>query len=239
VLHGRGHEAAWSSGLGGSLALLLIAPVRQRAVPPTRQVIQPYQRWIVGLIAICALLSVWPRGSDHGDAVWSPLWSGQQSLLAWATTFALSGSLGVLVPYRPLVPLGVSFQSLAPAFVGLLAIPRVLQNLASRTPISTHCARDGSAIQPGMVARGVSPEVGDGPLAAFLSIVNGSIESLVAGHAAAQSDDRALSRPKARAMWSITFLLTPWPRPQHPPCSEPVTWVRRCEGGPQDSTVIR
>ena len=113
-------------------------------------------------------------------------------------TFALFGLPGVLLFCRPLVPAEVSLQGLAPAFVGLFAIPWVLQNLVSRTPIPIQRTQGGAAIPPDMVARGVGAGVAGGLLVAFLPIVNGSIGGLKAGQATAQRDDR-LTFPGARA----------------------------------------
>ena len=212
VLQGRGYEASVLAGigsLGGSLALVLIAPVVQKIVPPIRQVIQPHLHWILGLVAVYVLLSEWPRGSGRGDTVWSRLWTGWESLLAGAATFALSGLLGVLLFYRPLVPVEVSFQGLTPAFVGLFAVPWVLQNLVSRTPIPVQHTDDGAAIPPGMIARGVGAGVLGGLLAAFLPIVNGSIGGLVAGQATAQRDDRLfiLSQGACKVVYYVGALL--------------------------------
>jgi putative membrane protein len=109
---------------------------------------------------------------------------------AGLATFLLSGLLGFVLMYRSILPVYAAYQNLLPAFVGLFAVPWVLQNLLARVELpSQHIARDVDAT-PGLIGRGVFAGTLGGLFAAFFPVVTGGIGGLIAGHATAQRDDR-------------------------------------------------
>jgi len=111
--------------------------------------------------------------------------------------------------YRPLISVDVSFQGLTPAFVGLFAVPCLLESLVSRTPVPVQRTDGGATLSAGLIARGVGAGVLGGLLAAFLPVVNGSIAGLVAGQATAQRDDRlfVLSQGACKVVYYVGALL--------------------------------
>ncbi|HRT32535.1 MAG TPA: tripartite tricarboxylate transporter permease, partial [Anaerolineae bacterium] len=135
LLQQRGYEAVALSGLGGLgglLFLVALTPVASRLLPVVREVLRPHMGWILWTIIAYMLLSEWPKGTDRAPAGWRRWWDAWRSLAAGLTTFLLSGLLGFILMYRSLVPVEVSYQNLLPAFVGLFAVPWVLQNLLAR-----------------------------------------------------------------------------------------------------------
>lgn len=212
VMRGRAHEAAVLTGLGslgGLYALLALAPWASTLLVPVRRIIQPHLHWMLGAIVAYILLSEWPRGEGRGSTALARLWDGWRSLVAGLATFTLSGLLGLIGAYRPLVPLQMSFQGLMPAFVGLFAVPWALSNLVSRTKIPRQCICTSVDVTPGAVVQGVGAGVLGGLFSAFFPMVTGGIGGLIAGHAAAQRDDRVflISQGACKTVYYVGALL--------------------------------
>ncbi len=212
LIQGRGFEAAVLTGvgsLGGILALTLLAPFTAAILSPIRRVIQPHLHWLLGLVVVYMLLSEWPKGMGRGATAWARLWDGWKSLLAGLATFFLSGILGMIMMYRPLIPLEVSFQSMMPAFMGLFAIPWVLQNIISNVRLPRQHICRSVDVTPGLIARGVGAGTLGGLLAAFFPLMTGGIGGFLAGHATAQRDDRlfVISQGASKVVYYVGALL--------------------------------
>lgn len=212
LLQGRSYEAAVLAGvggLGGVLVLVLLAPFLTRVLGPIRLVIQPHLHWLLGLIVVYMLLSEWPKGSGRGNTALARLWDGWKSLLAGLATFFLSGLLGLFMTYRSLIPPGIAFQGMMPAFVGLFAIPWVLQAIVSGARIPKQHLCRSVDVTPDLIARGVGAGSAGGLLAAFFPVVTGGIGGFIAGHATAQRDDRVfiISQGASKAVYYIGSLL--------------------------------
>jgi len=212
MMQRRGYEAVLLSGiggLGGLAALALLTPVAPRLFPALREILRPHMGWILWTIIAYMLLSEWPKGSDRASAGLRRWWEGWKSLLAGLLTFLLSGLLGFVLMYRPLVPLGVGFQNLLPAFVGLFAIPWVIQNLLSQVALPPqHIARSVDA-PLGVIAQGTASGVLGGLFAAFFPVVTGGIGGFLAGHATAQRDERMfiISQGASKVVYYVGGLL--------------------------------
>lgn len=194
LLQQRGYEAVVLTGIGGlgGLAVLaLLAPVASRLLPPIREILRPHMAWILWTIIAYMLLSEWPKGTDRAPAGWKRWWDGWKSLTAGLATFLLSGLLGFVMMYRSLVPVEVAYQNLLPAFVGLFAVPWVIQNLMARVELPPqHVARTVDA-PLGAIFQGTAAGVLGGLFAAFFPVITGGIGGFLAGHATAQRDERA------------------------------------------------
>jgi putative membrane protein len=136
------------------------------------------------------LISEWPKGSDRAPAGLRRWWDGWKSLTAGLVTFSLSGVLGFILLYRSLVPVTLAYQNLLPAFIGLFAVPWILQNLLSRVELpEQYIAKtvDGTVW---LFLRGTFAGALGGLFAAFFPVVTGGLGGFLAGHATAQRDDR-------------------------------------------------
>ncbi len=193
LMTGRGREAAVLTGIGGLGGLLFLAVLSPFASPvfqAVRKVVSPHLFWILSLILVFIVMSEWPKGGGRGASPWARLWDGWKTLLAGIATLLLSGFLGFILLYRPLVALESSFQNIMPAFIGLFAVPWVLQNAFSPSDIPEQAAPRTVDCLPSLWLRGVGAGCLGGLFAAFFPIVTGGMGGLIAGHATAQRDDR-------------------------------------------------
>jgi putative membrane protein len=189
----RGYEAIVLTGigsLGGILALALLTPIAPRLFPALRTILQRHVHWIVWTIIAYMLISEWPKGTDRAPAGLRRLWDGWRSLTAGLVTFLLSGVMGFMLIYRSILPVSAAYQNLMPAFVGLFAIPWVIQNLVARVELPPQNIPRTVDTTPWLVLRGTFAGVLGGLFAAFLPLVTGGLGGFIAGHATAQRDDR-------------------------------------------------
>lgn len=203
---GWGLEAVRWSGWGAwgaVLLMLLSAALWPRGWTTLRAVLAPHLGWI--LLAICAfmLLSEWPWGYERLPT------PGQRLRMVWTRlgismlTFALSGFLGILLLSRNPLQGPLAHQPLIPAFLGLFAVPGLLQGLWGSRPPSPIAPRERLPL--GIWARGMGAGVLGGAFAVIFPGVTAGIGGLLAGHATAQRDERAflIAQGAARALYVI------------------------------------
>jgi len=193
LLQRRGYEAVVLTGLGGlgGIAVLaLLTPVASSLFPALRAILQPHLHWILWTVIAYMLISEWPKGSDRAPAGIARWWDGWKSLTAGLVTFLLSGLLGFVLLYRGLVPVTVAYQNLLPAFIGLFAVPWILQNLLSQVELPQQYIARSVDATPWLFLRGTFAGALGGLFAAFFPVVTGGIGGFIAGHATAQRDDR-------------------------------------------------
>jgi putative membrane protein len=192
LLRGRGAEACLLIGagsLGALLCLALLAPLLSDVLRPLHSIIQPHYGWMLSAIVAFMLLSEWPRSDDRSPSALHRLLSAWVYLGAGLLTFILSGLLGFVLFYRSPIPANAAFVNLLPAFVGLFAMPGLLQTLLLGTaPPRQQCA--SFEISARMVLRGTLSGVAGGLFAGFLPVISGGIGAMLAGAATAQRDDR-------------------------------------------------
>ena len=193
LLQQRGYEAVVLTGiggLGGVAVLALLTPVAPSLFPALRAILQPHLHWILWTVIAYMLISEWPKGSDRAPAGLRRWWDGWKSLTAGLFTFLLSGLLGFILLYRSLVPVTVAYQNLLLAFVGLFAVPWILQNILSRVKLPEQHIPQTVDATPWLFLRGTFAGALGGLFAAFFPVVTGGIGGFIAGHATAQRDDR-------------------------------------------------
>ncbi len=212
VLQQRGFEAVVLSGigsLGGLMLLLFLTPVASHLLPTLRHILQPHLGWILWTSIAYMLLSEWPKGTERASSGWGRWWEGWKSLLAGLVTFLLSGILGFVLMYRLLVPTAIAYQNMMPAFVGLFAVPWIIQNLLARSALpQQHIAHSIDAPLTTILQGTLAGSLG-GLFAAFFPVVTAGIGGFLAGHATAQRDDRAflISQGAAKLVYYVGGLL--------------------------------
>lgn len=193
LMMSRGYEAAILTGigaLGGVFVLIVLTPFASDIFGTTRKIVLPHLHWILAAIIFYMLMAEWPKGGDRGKTGFLRLWDAWKGLGAGILTFVLAGILGIVLMYKSPVPPENSFQNLMPAFVGLFAVPWVIDNILSGTEIPEQHITNNFDASPGMIARGVFSGALGGLFAAFFPVVTGGIAGYLAGHATAQRDDR-------------------------------------------------
>jgi putative membrane protein len=192
-MRGRGVEAALLVGAGSLCAvvgLVLISPLLDEVLRPLRTIIQPHIGWMLVAIIAFLLLGEWPRANDRAPTPARRLLSAWAYLGAGLLTFMLSGLLGFVLFYRSPVPLESAFTNLMPAFVGLFAVPGLLQLLFFSSAPPQQGQRLDPEVQPAFLIRGALTGLAGGLFSGLLPVVTGGIGGLLAGHATAQRDDR-------------------------------------------------
>ncbi len=193
MLQGRGVEAAILTGAGSVSALLCLvalAPVLEMVLRPVYLIIQPHVGWMLVAVIAFLLLGEWPRANERAPSPLARLASAWAYVGSGLLTFALSGLLGMVLFYRSPIAPQVAFQNLMPAFVGLFALPGLVQLAAlSRQPPPQQQLRH-LELPPRALVRGASAGIAGGLFASLMPIVTGGIGGLLAGHATALRDER-------------------------------------------------
>ncbi|MDD5092174.1 MAG: tripartite tricarboxylate transporter permease, partial [Candidatus Wallbacteria bacterium] len=193
LMLGKGYDAVVISAIGGlcgAAFLLFMVPLAPMVLPVIQRLFAPHMGWVLALILAYMILSEFPKGGDVIAGPWIRLFDAWKSVGAGLLCMFLSGVLGMILVYRPIVPVEMSFQNLLPAFVGLFAIPWVLQNILSVTPIPQQHISESLDLDADLISRATGAGALGGGFAALFPIVTGGIGGLLAGHATAQRDER-------------------------------------------------
>jgi putative membrane protein len=192
LLRGAGVQAVLLIGagsLGALLCLVLLSPILDEILRPLRAIFQPHMGWILAAICGFLILGEWPRGNDLAPTPFKRLLSAWVWLGAGLLTFGLSGILGFVLLYRSPIPAEAAFTNLLPAFVGLFAVPSLIQTFFfGRQPPTQRIGPFD--LPPSLLVRGTLTGVAGGLFAGFLPVISGGIGGLLAGHATAQHDER-------------------------------------------------
>ena len=213
MMLGKGYEAVVLTGvggLGGVIFLVLISPFIPMILPTINKLLIPHIHWVLGTILAYMVLSEWPKGGDRGENPWHRFFSAWKGLSAGLLTILLSSIFGCIVLFRPIVPPEMSFQNIMPAFVGLFAVPWVLQNIISpKTPPSQHVCKSVD-VTPRLLLRGIGAGSLGGLFAAVYPLITGGMGGLLAGQATAQNDERSfiISQGTSKTVYYVgAFLL--------------------------------
>ena len=193
MLMGKGFEAAMLTNIGclaGIIALILMTPAVFTIFPKFRIIIREHMAWILGSVIAFMLITEWPKGTDRAPTGLGRFMEAWASLFAGLLTFVLAGLLGIIIMNKTIVPVERAFQSIMPVFVGIFALPGLMQNILARIKIpKQHIATSVDLDFPLFLRGGAAGFLG-GIFAAYFPIITGGIGGLMAGHATAQRDER-------------------------------------------------
>jgi putative membrane protein len=213
LMTGRGYEGTLMIGAGSLVGIYMIifimGPLAPKFLPVVHYVLTPHIHWILWVTITFILITEWPKGGNWGPAGWRKFFDAWSTLGAGLLTFFLSGLLGFLIFYRPIIAIDNAFQNIMPAFVGLFAVPWCLLNVISGTEVPKQYVRDTLNINGDLLLRsGVAGGIGGG-FAAFFPVITGGIGGLLAGHATAQRDERVfmMSQGVSKVVYYIGALL--------------------------------
>jgi len=213
LLLGRGAEASLLIGAGSLaalVALVALAPLLDGLFRPLRAILQEHTPWMLCAVIAFLLLGEWPRVEATPGA--SP---ARRLARAWAylgaglLTFVLSGLIGFALMTRSPIPAEAAFQNLMPAFVGLFALPGLIQIATFGRRIPAQQWPTGLPITPALWARATLTGLAGGLFAAFVPVISGGIGGLLAGHASAERDERAflISQGASKIVYYVGSLL--------------------------------
>lgn len=220
MMSGRGYEAAMVTGIGclaGVGLLAALTPFYFDVLPVLNKILSPHMHWILGLVMVYMLMSEWPKGSGRGATVWQRFRDSWQNLFAGQATFFLAALLGLIMTSKSIITHEMGFQNILPIFVGLFAVPSIIQNLLSRERIPEQHVGDRVELHWRDVGKGAFQGTIAGVLAAYLPAVTAGIGGIIAGHATAQRGDRIflLSGGVSKVLYYVgaflmLFIVTPF-----------------------------
>lgn len=187
-MRGRGYEAAVLAGVGGLLGvwlMILLTPVFFYILPTIDAILSPHIHWLLALVIAYMILSEWPKGVGFSEARSDRFLEAMGNVLAGAFTWVASGFLGIMLLSKSIITHDMGFQNIMPVFVGLFAIPSILQNLVSKQmPPKQHICEDVDLTWKDI---GNSAFVGtvSGAVCGYLPAVTAGIGSIIAAHATA------------------------------------------------------
>jgi len=193
MMSGRGYEAAMLTGIGtlaGVGLLALLTPYFFYILPPLNKIVSPHLHWILGLVMVYMLMSEWPKGTGRGNTVWERFKDAWGNLFAGIATFGLAAIMGLILTSKSFITHEMGFQNILPIFVGLFAVPSIIQNLLSHEPIPEQHIAQRVEMNWRDLGKGVFQGGIGGVLAAYLPAVTAGIGGIIAGHATAQRGDK-------------------------------------------------
>lgn len=235
---GRGLDAVRWSGWGAWGALMVLtlgAWAWPRLWSTVHDLLDPHLGWILLALVAFLLLSEWPWGAERLPTPGRRLGAIGIRLGVSLLVFFLSGILGGMVLARNPLQGPLAGAPLVPAFLGLFAVPGLLQGgWGAAPPAQDLDTRERVSV--GIWARGMGTGLLGGAFAVALPGVTAGVGGLLAGHATAQRDDRAflVAQGAARAFYvvgsfwlalmpegprvrgGLALLLAPWLGPAAP-----------------------
>ncbi|MBN2054424.1 tripartite tricarboxylate transporter permease [bacterium] len=189
----RGFEAAVLTGVGSLAGIALLIPLTGfffLILPYVHVILSPHMHWVIGLVMVYMLMSEWPKGIGLGDNFWQRFKDAWGNLFAGIITFFFAGLLGLIVTSKSIVSHEMGFQNIMPVFVGLFAVPSIIQNLLSREHIPAQHIPEDVELDWKTVGQSTFQGGLGGLLAAYLPAVTAGIGGIIAGHATALRGDK-------------------------------------------------
>ncbi len=209
---GRGYEAAYLSGFGavvGGIIICVIALFAGSFLGSLVDLLAPHSVWIIITAMLFVWMSEWPKDPARQESRGGKLAAAWVQLLMGLFTILASGVLGIYLFFSQLVPPERSFQTIGAAFVGLFAVPSLIQNLfsAKRAPPQHY----GKSIEGNFaeLAQGVGAGIIGGSMGMFVPSLTAGVGNAFSRHAVSLSGDRSFmfSQGLARAVYYLGGVL--------------------------------
>lgn len=187
-MRGRGYEAAVVQGLGGLLGIVLmiaLTPVFYYVLPTVDVILSAHMHWLIMLVVAYLVLSEWPKGCGFGESRTDRFMEAMSNVFAGTFTWIASAFLGMIILSKSLITHEMGFQNIMPVFVGLFAIPSILQNLVSKQTVPKQHICDSIDVTSGDIARSSFVATVSGAICGYLPAVTAGIGSIIASHATA------------------------------------------------------
>lgn len=187
-MRGKGYEAAVLAGLGGLIGIVLmiaLTPFFFHILPVVDVVLSPHIHWLLALVVAYLVLSEWPKGVGFGRTRMERFHESMGNVFAGTFTWVASGLLGIVILSKSLVTHEMGFQNIMPVFVGLFAIPSILQNLVSRQTVPRQFVSESVDVNAKDMGNAAFVGAASGCICGYLPAVTAGIGSIIASHATA------------------------------------------------------
>lgn len=187
-MRGKGYEAAVIQGLGaliGIMVMILGTPVFYYILPYVDAVLSNHTHWLILLVIAYMVFSEWPKGCGIGSTRTARFGEAMGNVFAGLFTWVASGILGIIILSKSIITHEMGFQNIMPVFVGLFAIPSILQNLVSRQPVPKQHICEDLDVNAQDVGKSAFVGTVAGAICGYLPAVTAGIGSIIASHATA------------------------------------------------------
>jgi len=206
---GRGYEAVFLTGLGavvGAVMACLLIIFGSEFLTLLVDLLVEHSLWIIATAMAFVWLSEWPKDPARQKTRIGKLAAAWVQLLMGLFVIIASGILGIYLFFSQLIPPERSFQGLAAAFVGLFAIPSIIQNLFSaKKDIPKQYLGKTIEGNTSELIQGVAGGVIGGSIGMLIPSLTAGVGNTFARHAVAQSGDRSFmfSQGLSRAIYYV------------------------------------
>jgi putative membrane protein len=189
-MRGKGYEAAVIQGFGvliGIVLMIALTPVFFYILPSVDAVLSNHTHWLIMLVIAYMVLSEWPKGCGFGPTRSARFGEAMGNVFAGMFTWVASGILGIIILSKSIITHEMGFQNILPVFVGLFAIPSILQNLVSRRKVPQQHICEDIDVNASDIGKSAFVGTVSGAICGYLPAVTAGIGSIIASHATALS----------------------------------------------------
>ena len=210
---GRGYEAVYLTGLGsiaGAVIACLMVIFGSKYLILLVDLLVEHSLWIIATAMAFIWLSEWPKDPARQKTRLGKLGAAWVQLSMGLFVIIAAGILGIFLFFSQLVPAERSFQGLAAAFVGLFAIPSILQNLSSsKKDIPKQNLGKSIQLSRAEIAQGLGAGIIGGGIGMLIPALTAGVGNTFARHAVAQAGDRSFmfSQGVSRSVYYIGAVL--------------------------------
>ncbi|MHA1284766.1 MAG: tripartite tricarboxylate transporter permease [Promethearchaeota archaeon] len=210
---GRGYEAAYLTGFGaiiGAVISCLLIIFAGDYLVMIVDLITEHTLWIIATAMAFVWLSEWPKDPARQKSRIRNLAAAWVQLLMGLFVIIAAGILGIYLFFSQLVPAERAFQGLAAAFVGLFAIPSLLQTLfTGKNRIPKQNLGKSIEMNASEMTQGVAAGLIGGAIGMLVPSLTAGVGNTFARHAVAQSGDRSFmfSQGLSRSVYYIGAVL--------------------------------
>ena len=185
-MRGRGYEAAVIQGFGtliGIFLMIALTPVFYYILPYVDAILSPHTHWLIMLVIAFMILSEWPKGCGIGNTRLARFSESMENVFAGMFTWVAAGILGIIILSKSIITHEMGFQTIMPVFVGLFAIPSILQNLVSRQYVPKQHICEDIDVNAADIGKSAFVSTVAGAICGYLPAVTAGMGSIVASHA--------------------------------------------------------
>ncbi|MFA5780399.1 MAG: tripartite tricarboxylate transporter permease [Elusimicrobiota bacterium] len=194
LLLGKGYETVIMSGIGGLIGIILLVagtPFFYYIMPYINNITRPNLAWILLTVIMYMIFSEWPKGAGHGKTVWQKFSGAWANLFAGISAWALSGILGIFIINHSIITHQMAFQNIMPVFIGLFAVPSIIQNLLLSFEIpEQYVSKESIDLDFKTIVQSTYSGGLAGMLCSYIPLITMGIGSIMAGAATALRGDK-------------------------------------------------